>query len=60
MAQAVAAAHAAFAREHALLLVPPTASEAHFIGAGIDGGIVCDPSRDDSTSRSSSGSGCRW
>ncbi|MET0687161.1 MAG: LacI family DNA-binding transcriptional regulator [Solirubrobacteraceae bacterium] len=49
MAQAIAAAHAAFARDHALLLVPPAASEPQFAAAGIDGGIVCDPWPDDAT-----------
>ena len=47
MTQATAAAHTAFAREHALLLIPPTASERDLAAAGVDGAIVCDPWRDD-------------
>ena len=48
MTQATAAAHAAFAHDHALLLVPPSASEPDLAALGVDGGIVCDPSEDDS------------
>jgi DNA-binding LacI/PurR family transcriptional regulator len=47
--QATAAAHVAFARDHALLLVPPTASRTQLAAAGIDGAIVCDPKPGDLT-----------
>jgi DNA-binding LacI/PurR family transcriptional regulator len=43
MTQATAAAHTAFAHEHALLLIPPNATEPDLAAAGVDGGIVCDP-----------------
>ena len=39
-----AAAATAFAREYALMLLPPTIAESRLTGFGIDGGIVVDPS----------------
>ena len=47
MHQASAAAGVAFARDHALLLVPATAAANELNGLGIDGAILCDPLRDD-------------
>lgn len=47
MSQASSAASAAFAREYALMLVPPSASADHFGGLELDGCIICDPSRND-------------
>ena len=47
MTQATAAAHTAFASNHALLLVPPTATAPDLSALGIDGGIVCDPLEND-------------
>lgn len=47
MRLAGAAATAAFAREHALMLLPPVAGGAGLGGLAIDGGIVADPSSDD-------------
>src|SRR5262245_53234221 len=47
MTQASAAAHTAFARDHALLLIPPTATGPDIAAAGMDGAIVCDPWRND-------------
>jgi DNA-binding LacI/PurR family transcriptional regulator len=47
MNQAMSAAKAAFAHDHALLLVPPTATAVDLRALGVDGGIVCDPLRDD-------------
>ncbi|MGH2804253.1 MAG: LacI family DNA-binding transcriptional regulator, partial [Thermoleophilaceae bacterium] len=47
MNQASAAARAAFARDHSLLLIPPITTAGELDGLGVDGGIVCDPLRDD-------------
>lgn len=47
MNQASAAAQAAFARDHSLLLIPPVATAAELETLGVDGGIVCDPLVDD-------------
>jgi DNA-binding LacI/PurR family transcriptional regulator len=47
MLQASAAAQAAFAHEHSLLLIPPVTSAGELDVLGVDGGIVCDPVRDD-------------
>lgn len=47
MSEATAAAEAAFAERHALVLLPPTASASDLHSLGIDGGIVCDPAADE-------------
>ncbi len=47
MRLAGAAAAAAFAREHALMLLPPMSAGAGLGGVAIDGGIVADPSPHD-------------
>lgn len=47
MMQASAAAQAAFARDHSLLLMPSVSSVGELDALGVDGGIVCDPLRDD-------------
>ena len=47
MRLAGAAATAAFAREHALMLLPPVIGGAGLGGLAIDGGIVADPSPND-------------
>jgi DNA-binding LacI/PurR family transcriptional regulator len=47
MTQATSAAQAAFSDDHALVLLPPTATSSDLHGLGIDGGIICDPSEDD-------------
>jgi DNA-binding LacI/PurR family transcriptional regulator len=43
MTQATAAARTAFAGDHAVLLVPPSATAPDLHAMGVDGGIVCDP-----------------
>jgi DNA-binding LacI/PurR family transcriptional regulator len=43
MTQATAAARTAFAGDHALLLVHPSATVPDLHSLGVDGGIVCDP-----------------
>jgi len=47
LSQATSAAQAAFVDDHALLLLPPTASASDLHGLGIDGGIICDPAEND-------------
>ena len=47
MTLATAAAQAAFREDHALVLVPPTASASDLHRLGIDGGIICDPAADE-------------
>jgi DNA-binding LacI/PurR family transcriptional regulator len=47
MSQATAAAQAAFVEDHALVLLPPTASASDLHRQGIDGGIICDPAADE-------------
>jgi DNA-binding LacI/PurR family transcriptional regulator len=47
MTQATAAAHTAFASDHAVLLIPPTATAPDLHALGVDGGIVCDPLEND-------------
>jgi DNA-binding LacI/PurR family transcriptional regulator len=47
MNQAAAAAKAAFAAEHAMLMIPPTATAPDLAELGVDGGIVCDPLNQD-------------
>lgn len=47
MQQASAAARAAFEHDICVLLSPPIATEQELRALGVDGGIVCDPVRDD-------------
>ena len=47
MTQATSAAQAAFAEDHALVLLPPTVSASDLHRLGIDGGIICDPAADE-------------
>lgn len=47
MRVAAGAADAAFAREHSLLLVSPQTVLADLRDLGVDGGIVCDPKKND-------------
>jgi DNA-binding LacI/PurR family transcriptional regulator len=49
MNQATAAARAAFACDHSLLLMPTVVTPGELAAIGIDGGIVCDPMRCDLT-----------
>ena len=47
MTQATSAAQAAFVEDHALVLLPPSASASDLHRQGIDGGIICDPAADE-------------
>jgi DNA-binding LacI/PurR family transcriptional regulator len=47
MNQATSAARAALARDHSLLLIPPLGIATELGSLDVDGGIVCDPLRDD-------------